>query len=196
MLESWGKREPKEIWNQSYWENCDTLCRDKIVKGSRRRKKFKKQDDEFDFKYVKLLALKRHHIFGVLYNNGWNPSRKYSFEAIMVSLNDPFHSCLTAYEQKSRDSKSHRANDLYTSARFLPCLEFKSPNAKDLPGSESCEKRRGSRGVLPPPNLPHFYTALEREMLKPVLKACSVLFPNLSSKEWAILWLCFSWSTG
>lgn len=30
------------------------------MKGSRKRKRFKKKDDKFDFKYVKFLVLKRH----------------------------------------------------------------------------------------------------------------------------------------
>ena len=51
------------IWSQSYWENNNTLSRDKIVKGNRKRKRFKKKDDEFDFKYVKFLVLKGHYIF-------------------------------------------------------------------------------------------------------------------------------------
>lgn len=46
------RKEKIEIRSQSYWENNGALSRGKIVKGSRKRKRFRKKDYEFDSKYV------------------------------------------------------------------------------------------------------------------------------------------------
>lgn len=69
------------------------------------------------------------------------------------------------------------------SACFLPCLEFRSPRAKDPAWVrvlwKVCGVQKGAPSTRPPPN---FYTALEHDMLEPVLRACSVLSPSLKSE--------------
>lgn len=56
------------------------------MKRSRKRKRVRRKDDEFDFKYVTFLLPKGHHVVKVLWDNGCIPQRKCGVR--MVSLNE------------------------------------------------------------------------------------------------------------